>query len=277
MKNTRDYNSTLWLKKSVLLMPILLFVSLSLTVKAKQDEFDKLNVIQNWQLKFSDAGSKNWQDNWFLDGEIAKVEHNQHGMELIAGPINRNDAHHAVLWTNQSFNGDLKIQYDYTRTDSEIVNVNILYIQATGVGTEQFSEDITQWNDYRKVPTMSKYWLNMNAIHISLAAFPMVNDEPENDYIRVRRYPAANSNEFKGTEVDPAFNRTGLFKTGVTYKMTWIKARSQLLLQVEGDGVNKRYSWDLSGFESIIEGRIGLRHMFTRSSAYKNFKVWELN
>lgn len=102
------------------------------------------------------------------------------------------------------------------------------------------------------------------------------NDEPENDYIRVRRYPAANSNEFKRTEVDPAFNRTGLFKTGIAYKMTWIKAGSQLLLQVEGDEEVKGYSWDLSSFEPITEGRIALRHMFTRSSAYKNFKVWEL-
>lgn len=198
-------------------------------------------------------------------------------MELIAGPINRNDTHHAVLWTKQSFKGDVKIQYHYTRTDSEIVNVNILFIQATGIGTKEFTKDITQWNDYRKVPTMSKYWLNMNAIHISLAAFPMVNENPENDYIRVRRYPAANSNEFKKTEVDPAFNKTGLFKTGITYKMTWIKTNSKLFLQVEGTGVIKRYSWDLSNVEPITEGRIGLRHMFTRSSAYKNFKVWELN
>lgn len=277
MKNKRTCYSILCSKKAVLWIPIMLLVSFSLTAKTQQDKFEQLNGLQNWQLKFSDLGAKSWRENWFLDGEKAQVVHNKHGLELIAGPINRDDAHHAVLWTKQSFQGDLKIQYHFTRTDSEIVNVNILFIQATGIGTKEFSKDLTQWNDYRKVPTMSKYWLNMNAIHISLAAFPMVNNNPKNDYIRVRKYPAVNHNEFSKTEVNPALYNTGLFKTGVTYKLTWIKANSQLFLRVEGDDIIKIYSWDLSSVEPTTEGRIGLRHMFTRSSAYKNFKVWELN
>lgn len=241
-----------------------------------QDDFDKLTSSSDWKLKFSDPCTSNWQDNWFLDGEIAKVEHNEYGMDLIAGPINRNDAHHSVLWTKQSFDGDLKIEYDYTRTDSQVVNVNILFIQATGIGTEGFDKDITKWNDYRKVPTMSKYWLNMNTIHISLAAFPMVNEDPENDYIRVRRYPSASKDreDFNKMEVLPTSFKTGLFKTGVTYKMTWIKYGNKLFLSMSGDNQNKKYSWDLSDFDPITEGRIGLRHMFTRSAAYKDFKVW---
>ncbi|MDU0353284.1 hypothetical protein RS130_04475 [Paraglaciecola aquimarina] len=244
--------------------------------QAQLSEFEQLEQAKNWQLKFSDPATTNWQDNWFLDGEVAQVVHSKYGMELIAGPVNLNDAHHAVLWTKQSFLGDLKIQYHYTRTDNEIVNVNILLIQATGIGNKQFAKDITQWNDYRQIPTMSKYWLNMHAIHISFAAFPMVNENPNNDYIRVRRYPAANPQEFNDTEVKPAFSQTGLFKTGMTYKMTWMKTNSRLFLQVEGDDLTKQYSWDLSRFEPITNGRIGLRHMFTRSAAYKNFKVWQL-
>jgi len=275
MKNKLGCHFTLTPTLSALLIAIMFMVSFTFVVKA--NEFEHLNTLKNWQLKFSDTGIKNWQDNWFLDGEIAKVEHNEYGMELTAGPTNRNDAHHGVLWTNQSFKGDIKIQYHYTRTDSEIKNVNILFIQATGIGTKGFDKDISQWNDYRKVPTMSKYWLNMNAIHISLAAFPMVNDQPDNDYLRVRRYPAENINDFKDTEVGSAYNKTGLFKTGITYKMTWIKTDEKLFLQVEGDGLTKEYSWELSSFEPISEGRIGLRHMFTRAAAYKNFNVWELN
>ncbi|MFY0652430.1 MAG: hypothetical protein JXQ96_10370 [Cyclobacteriaceae bacterium] len=257
-----------------LLLILLLCVS---CVARAQDEFDKLNELPDWELKFSDPCTSNWQNNWFLDGDIAKVEHNEYGMELIAGPINRNDAHHSVLWTKQSFEGDLKIEYNYTRTDSQIVNVNILFIQATGTGKEGFDKDISKWNDYRKVPTMSKYWLNMNTIHVSVAAFPMVNEDPENDYIRVRRYPAASKDreDFNKMEVPPTSFKTGLFKTGVTYKMTWIKSNSKLYLEMNGDDQLKRYSWDLSKFDPITEGRIGLRHMFTRSAAYKDFKVYD--
>lgn len=238
------------------------------------DEFEKLNTSTDWNLQFSDPCTDNWQDNWFLDGLIAKVEHTENGMNLIAGPVNREDAHHSVLWTKESFEGDIKIEYNYTRTDSQVVNVNILFIQATGIGTEGFDKDISKWNTYREVPTMSKYWRNMNLIHVSYAAFPMVNEDPENDYIRVRRYPATENIKFKDTEVPPAFEKTGLFLPGVRYKMTWIKTGRQLFLQVEGDGKSKKYTWDLEAFPPITEGRIGLRHMYTRSAQYSEFNVY---
>ena len=135
-------------------------MSLSCSQKV-QNEFDRLNELLDWKPEFSDPCTNNWQANWFLDGEIAKVEHNQYGMDLIAGPVNREDAHHSVLWTKQSFKGDIKIEYDYTRTDSTVVNVNILFIQATGNGKGIFHKDISKWNDFRKVPTMSKYYNNM--------------------------------------------------------------------------------------------------------------------
>jgi len=264
------------IKKSFLfkmLVVLVLLLNLSCSKKEKS-EFDKLNELSEWELKFSDPCKENWQDNWFLDGEIAKVEYNKYGMDLIAGPINRNNAHHSVLWTKQSFEGDIKIEYDYTRTDSAVVNVNILFIQATGNGKGIFDKDISKWNDYRKVPTMSKYYNNMNTIHISYAAFPMVNEDPENDYLRVRRYPITDKITFDDMEVAPSYFKTGLFLPNVTYKMTWIKSGNKLFLSVTGNKETKRYSWDLSKFEPITEGRIGLRHMFTRSASYKNFNVW---
>lgn len=250
-----------------------IMLSFSCSHKVKS-EFDKLNTGSDWKLEFSDSCKENWQENWFLDGEIAKVEHGQYGMDLIAGPINRNDAHHSVLWTKQSFEGDVKIEYEYTRTDTAVVNVNILFIQATGVGTGIFDKDISKWNDFRKVPTMSKYYNNMKTIHISLAAFPMVNEDPENDYLRVRRYPVTKEITFQDMEVEPSFFKTGLFLTGVTYKMTWIKSGNKLYLSVSGNDEVKKYTWDLAKFNPITEGRIGLRHMFTRSASYKNFNVW---
>tara|TARA_Y100001972_G_scaffold127708_2_gene185461 strand:- start:324 stop:1085 length:762 start_codon:yes stop_codon:yes gene_type:complete len=239
-----------------------------------QDHFHQISKAKDWKLEFSDPCTKNWEKNWFLDGELATIKNTKDGMFFSAGPENRNNAHHAVLWTKDSFSGDIKIEYDYTRTDSQVINVNILFIQATGKGDGEFAKDITQWNDYRKVPTMSKYWLNMNTIHISYAAFPMVNDDPNNDYLRVRRYPASNRETFDETEVTPAYFNTGLFQSGVTYHMTWIRHADKLYLQVSGNGEEKGYEWDLSGFDPITEGRIGLRHMFTRSARYKNFKVY---
>lgn len=252
---------------------IILLISVGCTSK-KLSKFEKLNQNSAWNLQFSDPCTGNWEENWFLDGEIAKVAYNEYGMDLIAGPVNREDSNHAVLWTKKSFSGDVKIAYDYTRTDSAVVNVNILFIQATGIDEGIFSKDISKWNDYRKVPTMSKYYNNMKTIHISYAAFPMVNQDPKNDYLRVRRYPISKSVSFKDIEVQPSVFNTGLFLPGVTYKMIWIKSGGQLFLSVHGNSEVKNYSWDLSHFDRITEGRIGLRHMFTRSASYKNFKVW---
>ncbi|MDW7691175.1 DUF1961 family protein [Flammeovirgaceae bacterium SG7u.111] len=248
------------------------FTFFSCSVKGQQD-FESLNASSDWKLQLSDDCTSNWEENWFKDGLISKVVQDEKGMDLIAGPINRNDAHHTVLWTKDSFKGDIKIEYDYTRTDSQIVNVNILYIQAQGIGNEGRGKDITEWNEYREVPTMSKYYYNMNPLHVSYSAFPMVNEDPDNDYIRIRKYPAEEG-KFGETEVPPAFFKTGLFLPGITYKITVIKTGSKLHFQVKGEGVEKLYSWDLDEKQSPKEGRIGLRHMFTRSARYRDFKVY---
>jgi len=38
--------------------------------------------------------------------------------------------------------------------------------------------------------------------------------------------------------------------------------------------VEKLFSWDLDENQSPEEGRIGLRHMFTRSARYSDLKVY---
>ncbi len=251
---------------------IILFLAGSYTSEQAQD-FESLNASTKWNLQLSDDCTKNWQNNWFKDGLISTVEQDEKGMNLIAGPENRNDAHHTVLWTKQSFKGDIKLEYNYTRTDSQIINVNILYIQAQGIGTEGFEKDITKWNKYREVPAMSKYYYKMNALHISYAAFNMVNDSAEADYVRVRKYPAEEG-KFGDTEIPPSYDKTGLFLPGVTYKITVIKTNSKLFFNVEGGNEKKLFSWDLKDGQSPEEGRIGLRHMFTRSARYSDFKVF---
>ncbi|GAA0877351.1 hypothetical protein GCM10009119_03190 [Algoriphagus jejuensis] len=255
----------------------LLLLSIVGCAAKEQGDTTQSETAKEWKLQFEDPCTGNWQQNWFLDGELATIETSEKGMNFKAGPVNRDDAHHAVLWTQESFEGDVKIEYDFTRTDSQVVNVNILFIQATGVGDSIFHKDITKWNDYRKVPTMSKYYDHMKTIHISYAAFPMVNEDADNDYLRVRKYPVTDQITFDDMEVAPAYFNTGLFLPNVTYKMTWIKTNEKLLLSVAGNGEVKEYGWDLPQGDPVTEGRIGLRHMFTRAATYRDFKVYMKN
>lgn len=247
---------------------------LSMSCKLQEAvQFQQEMAASDWQLQLEDPCTGNWKDNWFKDGVISTVEVSEEGMNLVAGLEHRNDAHHTVLWTKASFSGDIKIQYNYTRTDTQVINVNILYIQAKGIGREGRGEDISTWNTYREVPTMSKYYYNMDPLHISYAAFPMVNTDPSNDYIRVRKYPAA-IKKFSETEVPPAYFKTGLFRPFETYEVTVVKTRSKLFFSIKGKDTEKLYTWELQKNQSPTAGRIGLRHMFTRSARYTDFKVY---
>lgn len=254
-------------------MSLVIFFFVSCASEQKSD-FEELSNSSDWSLEFEDPCTENWASNWFLDGLVAKVEQSDKGMNLIAGPVNENDAHHTVLWTKQSFAGNIKIEYNYTRTDDQVVNVHILYIQATGIGKDGFDADISKWNKFREVPAMSKYFNYMNALHISYAAFDLVNDDPEADYIRIRQYPATEEVPFNDTEILPAYFNTGLFLPGETYKITVIKTGSKLLMNVKGNEMEKLFTWHLPDENPITEGRIGLRHMYTRSAIYSDFKVF---
>ena len=79
--------------------------------------FEKAAAGAEWAGVFSDSCTANWKAKWFLDGEVGTVTNSSEGMTLTAGPEFKNDAHHMVLWTKDSFEGDLKIEYEYTRLD----------------------------------------------------------------------------------------------------------------------------------------------------------------
>lgn len=243
---------------------------------AKAD-FKNINELSGWKLSFQDDGTKAWQKNWFLDGLRAKIENSKRGLLFSAGDVEGDDACHAVLWTKQSFSGDIKITYNYTRTDTRQNWVNIVYIHATGIGEKPYDKDISTWSNLRMIPYMSSYFKYMNALHISYAAY---DDElPKGqDYIRLRKYPVAPKANFsKTTEIAPSYFNTGLFVPGKEYQITIIKKAKQFYFHVKGDGQEKLYSWDISSAANITEGRVGLRHMYTRSSLYKNFKIYTHN
>jgi len=229
----------------------------------------------DWQVAFSDDCTGDYEDKWFLDGEIAAVRSGEDGMRLTAGPQVGNDAHHMVLWTKEEFAGDLKIEFDYTRTDLEFGGVNIIYIQATGMGKDPYVEDISQWRHLRKVPSMAMYHDYMNTYHISYAV-----SEPAKDYVRARRYVPKGDDVADGlgkglesTDLEPDYFNTGLFAPGVPHHLCIIKKGQELSMKVSNPERTMFFHWKNTTAPGIEHGRIGLRHMFTRSATYKNFTV----
>jgi len=229
-------------------------------------------------LLFEDAGTGKWQEKWMLDGQRSEVINSELGMELIAGSERGNDTCHTVLWTKQSFQGNICIEYDYTRTDTTSRVVNIIYFHATGKGDAEYPGDIALWNDKRIVPHMHTYFNNMNSYHISYAAFPYSNDSANNDYIRLRRYNPEKKG-LKGTDVPGDHFKTGLFKPGVPYHIQVFRHNNQIEMHIQNNqNVSEQLicKWDVSMFPPCESGRIGFRHMYTRNARYKNFKVWEI-
>lgn len=252
---------------------VLFIVALGNPTVAKDKEqqaFAKADQ-RSWELVFSDPGTGGWQDKWFLDGEVGQVSTSEEGMTLTAGPEFKNDAHHMVLWTKDSFEGDLKIEYDYMRLDNENRCVTILYIQATGSGKGHYHKDISKWNDLRKVPSMRTYYGNMHLYHVSYAAFG--NDgKATKSYIRGRRY-MPKPGKLKGTELKPDYYSETLFAPRVKHHICVIKKDRDLYIRIENP--EEIFYGHLSNDELplVTEGRIGLRHMFTRSARYRNFRI----
>lgn len=227
--------------------------------------YEKAATGTAWAEVFSDPCTEDWNETWFLDGEVGTVANSPEGMTLTAGLEFKNDAHHMVLWTKDSFEGDLKIEYEYTRLDEAPNCVNILYIQATGSGEGPYAKDITKWSKLRKVPAMKAYYNHMNTYHISYA----VGDKK---YIRGRRYMPEKQG-LKGTELKPDYFTPELFATGVKHHITVIKRDRDLYMRVENSDRVVYCHMNNPNLPTITEGRIGLRHMFTRSARYANFRV----
>lgn len=231
-------------------------------------EFRRLLDI-DWQLRVQDSGADDWRNNWFLDGENATLNNTPDGMEFFAGPTFGNNADHAVLWTRESFEGDVRIDYEFTRLDREHRCVNILYIQATGSGEPPYSEDIAEWSHLRRVPAMREYFGHMNAYHISYAAFGN-EDAITPGYIRARRYMASG---LDGTEFGGDFDPAGLFEYGVPHSMTAIKGGDHVYLRIRNEERDLLCHWHNTEFPPIERGRIGLRHMFTRGARYRDIRI----
>jgi hypothetical protein len=226
---------------------------------------------------FFDPCKEDWRQKWFLDGLKAKITNGSDGMDFWAGPTAGDNSCHAVLWTKHSFAGNIKIEYEYTKLDDERRYVTILYIEASGSGHGPYRKDISEWSDLRTLPSMELYYNHMNTYHIAYAAYENNNNDPREDYIRARRYMPETQKALNGTELEPSYYRTGLFRTGVPHKITVIKTNSDLYMNIKNDEKEMLCHWKNAILEPIFDGRIGLRHMCTRGARYKNFCVSALD
>lgn len=226
-----------------------------------------------WNEVFHDPCTRDWKENWFLDGKKAGIENSEKGMDFTAGPVFNDDSCHAVLWTKETFRGNLRIDYEYTKLDETIRAVTILYIQATGSGSGPYHKDIAEWSELRETPTMSRYYDHMNLLHITYAAFGLENTDPAEDYIRARRYVPETGRGMDGTALEPDNFRTGLFQRGVRHQITVIKTENQLFMNIRNNEMSRLCCWETDRLPPIVEGRIGLRHMYTRGARYRNFRV----
>ncbi len=238
----------------------------------EKEHFEQLKNAE-WEEVFFDSGRRDWQEGWLLDGLNATITNNNKGMDFWAGSQVGDNSHHAVLWTKQSFQGDVRIEYEYTKLDTATKYVTILYIQATGSGKEPYKEDIASWANLRTVPSMPLYFNNINTYHISYAAFDNSNIDRNKDYIRARRYMPMVKQGLNGTALEPDYWGTGFFKTGITHQITAIKKGNDLYMHIKNDTKQMLFHWKNESFPPIQQGRIGLRHMHTRGARYKNFRV----
>ncbi len=236
----------------------------------EEKEFNKL-LGSNWTEVFYDSCSLNWQDKWTLDGTRASVSNSTEGMNFYAGNEHGNDTCHAVLWTKDSFQGDIKIEYDFTKLDTQIVSVIILYIQATG--ESPYSKNIHEWDSVRVIPAMRNYYNNMNTLHISYSAFDNNNKDSSMDYIRARRYMPSLKKGLPGTEIGKSYDNSGLFMQNVKHHITVIKKGYDLFMKIQNNEKEVLCHWNYSKLPLINEGCVGLRHMYTRGARYSNFKI----
>ncbi|MFY0650595.1 MAG: DUF1961 family protein [Cyclobacteriaceae bacterium] len=236
--------------------------------------FQSLNGL-DWKVKFSDSCTDDWNKSWFLDGKKATIDNSELGMYFYAGPIAQDPAHHAVLWTKESFEGDLKIEYEYTRLDSSKQFVTILYLLTTGSDRMGFDKDISKWSNHRETPYMRRYFNSMNSLHISYAAFGIKLLETPQQYLRARRYRPDLKQGLKGTDLG-AFDLKKFFETGVKHYIQVIKKDRKILMKITNDENSRVFIWHFQDHPQLTAGIVGLRHMATRGALYKNIRIYQL-
>jgi hypothetical protein len=238
----------------------------------------------NSTVLFEDSMMSDWQKNWWLEGRKATLEHRKEGLFFSGGTVTKSmdreeyHAHHAVLWTKQVFEGDIRITFEMTRIDTSNYGNTLLYILAQGIGTPDYPQDISTTRGTRDIPAMDKYFTYMDLLSLSFRK-----------NLRARRYPLRSADpdaEPVGDTVYPHVDYIGMVP-GKTYLVDVKKQGPSLTLRLSDKQTGEEYAnhtWDMTqvGKEGnktapvLNKGRIGLRHMSTKQFIYKDFKVEQL-
>lgn len=238
----------------------------------------KTDTTADTQVLFADDMSGDWQDHWFVDGRKAVLAPREGGLYFAAGTVTKAQdrqayhAHHAVLWTRQQFDGDIRISFECKRVDDSDYGNVLIYIQAQGIGTAPYEKDIYAWRELRDVPAMDKYFNGMSLLSISLR-----------NRLRCKRYP------WNDLERDLSFNPLiepmqdwhGLARDR-WYRFE-IEKRLHLLTFRSYDRDSGQLLTDCTWHTTqnpqqqlprlIEKGRIGIRQMSTKQCIYRNFVV----
>jgi hypothetical protein len=217
--------------------------------------------LAGWCETFHDPCTEDWHARWFLDGKKGVVSTSEEGMRIDA------TGGFAVLWTHESFAGDLRIEYDFQRLDTHDSGVNILYIQATGDGQGHCEEDISAWSDRRRMAAMRDYFQNMHTYHLSYAAFPK-------DYIRGRRYLPERNDGLRGTKLQGEVFETEMFNDGTWMHITIVKRSKEIYARFSRPEKTLQHRFVNIDKPGIEKGRIGLRLMPGRASRFRDFRIY---
>jgi len=230
---------------------------------------------------FEDPMTGNWRENWFVDGRHATVENRDDGLYFSGGTVTKSDdpedyhAHHAVLWTKREFEGDVRISFETKRVDPGIYGNVLIYIQAQGIGVPPYEKDIYAWRELREVPAMNKYFNYMSLLSVSLRK-----------ELRCKRYPWNDVERDIAFEplIEPMHDWHGMvehkwFRFVIEKRQHSLTFRSY---DPDSGQLLTECTWDTSTNpaeqrpRSVEAGRIGLRHMSTKQSIYRNFTVSRL-
>ena len=77
----------------------------------------------------------------------------------------------------------------------------------------------------------------------------------------------------KGSDLEPDYHPKGLFGPGVKHHITVIKKDHDLFMRVENDKQTYYCHMTNTKLPPVTEGRIGLRHMFTRAARYARITI----
>jgi hypothetical protein len=250
----------------------------SMTTGTSMDHSPEATVL------FDDPMTGDWEKNWFLDGKRATLEHRDGGLAFVttASGVDKNvdraafDAEHAVLWTKQEFEGDIRVSYSYTKLPGCSWQ-KLIYVQAQGIGKDPYVKDIYAWRDLRQVAKMSEYFNHMNLIGLSIR-----------DEVRCKRYPW---NDVAGNvELESEFLPRAEIKPmpiGREYHVVVEKRKESIKLRIadaETGELVVDHKWDLTS-EKVLEnrdpkfidkGRIGIRQMGGHKILMRHFKVERL-